>query len=219
MPLQYTPYTLPLALVVALCVVGAAIAWHQRDGPAETWTMCIQITIGLWALTNLLTVSFTSLTWKLWALLLFVPTIPLLVVTTFLFTIHFVGRSAWITPARRWTLLSFPVAVLLVSVTNEYHGLVLVDPHVSTVGGDVVLGYEFGIGLYVVAGLAYVVAGAYNGLLLRKFRRSRNVYRKLSLVIFLTAFVLVTVTLASVARVSPLPHFLLLPFSYLVMGV
>ncbi|WP_246983459.1 histidine kinase N-terminal 7TM domain-containing protein [Halorientalis marina] len=216
---QSTPYTLPLVLVVGLCAAGAAIAWYQREGPAETWATFIQVSIGLWALTNLLALSFTTYTAKLWALLLFVPTIPFLVVTTFLFTVHFCGLSARITPWRRRALLAFPVAALLLSVTNGVHGLVLVDPSLETGGEYVALGYDLGLGLYAVSFLSYLIAATYLGLLLRKFRRSRNVYRRLSLVIFLTAFVLLVISLGSFARISPLPHFTLLPTSYLVMGV
>jgi PAS domain S-box-containing protein len=216
---QSTPYTLPLVLVVGLCAAGAAIAWCQREGPAETWATFIQVSIGLWALTNLLALSFTTYTAKLWALLLFVPTIPLLVVTTFLFTVHFCGLSARITPWRRRALLAFPLAALLLSVTNGVHGLVLVDPHLETGGEYVALGYDFGLGLYAITVLSYLVVTAYLWLLLRKFRRSRNVYRKVSLVMLLTIFGLSVGALASVTRVSPLPHFLAVPYIYLVSGV
>jgi len=216
---QSTPYTLPLVLVVGLCTAGAAIAWHQREGPAETWATFVQVSIGLWALTNLLALSFVTYTAKLWALLLFVPTIPLLVVTTLLFTVHFCGLSGALTQWRRRALLSFPVVALLVSATNGVHGLVLVDPHLDSGGEYVALAYDLGLGTYAVSFVSYLIAGTYLGLLFRKFCRSRNVYRRLSLVIFLTAFVLVVVSLGSVTRVSPFPHFVLLPTSYLVMGV
>jgi PAS domain S-box-containing protein len=119
---------------------------------------------------------------------------------------------------RRTLLLSFPAAALVVSVTNGLHGLVVVNPHLETGGSSVELGYEFGMGFYAIAGLSYLVAVTYVSLLVRKFRRSRNVYRKLSFVILLTIFVISVAALLSITRTSPLPHFLLAPITYLVVG-
>ncbi|WP_136716217.1 sensor histidine kinase [Halorientalis salina] len=215
MQVQYTPLAVPLALVVVLCLVSATIAWHQREGEAELWAMMIQVSFGMWSLFTLLTHTSVAYEWKLRWFLLFVPTIPLSVVSTFLFTFHFCGKREWLRPGRRALLYLFPVAVLGLSVTNGRHGLVLADSWLDASG---TLQYTFGPVMYGTLAGSYAIAASYNVMLFQKFLRSRNVYRKLSFVMFVTAFVTVSVTVASVAGVSPFPHFTLLPVTYLMFG-
>ncbi len=216
---QTTPYTLPLALAVLIATVGAVIAWRQRKGRVEIWAMGVQISLALWSLFTLLTVSTVSLFWKRLWFALFLPTIPLLVVTTCLFTAHFVGRRDWLTRPRVIALLAFPVVTLALTLTDGIHGLFLVDAGVDRSGSFALLTYEFGIGVYAMAVISYAVAVGYNALLARRMLRSRNVYRQISAVISVSTLAIGVVTVLSVTKLSPFPHFMLVPFVYLVVGV
>ncbi|MFD1585483.1 histidine kinase N-terminal 7TM domain-containing protein [Halorientalis brevis] len=214
MQFQYTPVTVPLALAVVLCAVSAVVAWRQRDGEAELWAVVIQVAFGLWALFTLLTFASVSYEAKLYWFLLFIPTIPLSVVATFFFTLHFCGRAEWLTRGRRALVSLFPVAVFGFSLTNGTHGLVVADSWVAS--GT--LRYTWGPAMYATIAGSYAICATYTVLLFRKLLRSRNVYRKLSFVIWMTAILTVLATVASVTRVSPFPHFTLLPLTYLGVG-
>ena len=219
MELQTTPYTVPLALAVLIATVGAVISWRQREGRLEVWAMSVQISLGLWSLFTLLTVSTVSLFWKRLWFALFLPTIPLLVVTTSLFTVHFVGRRDWLTRPRVIALLAFPVVTLAFTLTDGIHGLFLVDVGMDRSGSFAELTYEFGIGVYAMAAVSYAVAIGYNVVLARRIVRSRNVYRKISAVISVSTLAIGVVTVISLTKHSPFPHFMLVPFVYLVVGV
>ncbi|RXK51512.1 histidine kinase N-terminal 7TM domain-containing protein [Halorientalis pallida] len=219
MELQATPYTVPLALAVVVGTVGAAISWHQREGPLEVSAMGVQLSLALWSLFTLLTVSAVSLFWKQLWFALFLPTIPLLVVTTSLFTVHFVGRRDWLTRPRVGALLTFPLVTLGLTLTNGIHGLFLVDVGVDRSGSFAMLTYEFGIGVKAMAAISYAVAIGYNTVLARRIARSRNVYRKISAVISLSTLAIGVVTILSLTKLSPFPHFMLVPFVYVVVGV
>ena len=219
MELQTTPYTVPLALAVLIATVGAVISWRQREGRLEVWAMSVQISLGLWSLFTLLTVSTASLFWKRLWFALFLPTIPLLVVTTSLFTVHFVGRRDWLTRPRVIALLAFPVVTLAFTLTDGIHGLFLVDVGMDRSGSFAELTYEFGIGVYAMAAVSYAVAIGYNVVLARRIVRSRNVYRKISAVISVSTLAIGVVTVISLTKHSPFPHFMLVPFVYLVVGV
>ena len=216
---QVTPYALPLALAVVIATAGAVLAWRQRKGRVEIWTMGVQVSLALWSLFTLLTVSAVSLFWKRLWFALFLPTIPLLVVTTSLFTVHFVGRQDWLTRPRVIALLAFPVVTLALTLTDGVHGLFLVDVGVDRSGPVAELTYEFGVGVYAMAAISYAVAIGYNAVLARRIVRSRNVYRRISAVVSLSTLAIGVVTILSFTDLSPFPHFMLVPLVYLVVGV
>jgi PAS domain S-box-containing protein len=216
---QITSYTLPLALAVVIATAGTAAAWHQRESRMDTWGTLVQVSVALWSLCTLLTVSATTLGWKRLWFALFLSTIPLLVVTTCLFLVHFVGQTEWLTQPRVAALLAFPAVTLVASLTNGSHGLLLVDVGLERTGSVVRLVYEWGIGTYAVAATAYLLVAGYNLLLVRQVLRSRNVYRKLSVLFLLANGVVALVTVLSLTRLSPFPHFMLVPFTYLLVGV
>ncbi|QLG47422.1 histidine kinase N-terminal 7TM domain-containing protein [Natrinema halophilum] len=226
---QLTPYTVPLALATLIGIAGATIAWRHRSGPVETWSMFAQATSALWALLTVLTVSSVSKGLKLFWLQVFLATIPLLIVFATGFTLHFTGRGEWLTRRRLGVLFAFPAAVLVLTMTNDVHGLVLVDTHIDygtyrfldyiDYGSYRVLEYQWGPGAYAYFALSYAIAAVYCGLLFLKVLRSRNVYRRISFVIFVFAAGLVSATVLSAVQKSPFPHFMLLPFANLGLGI
>jgi PAS domain S-box-containing protein len=218
MPFQFTPYTIPLVIAVVVSAVGAGIAWYQREGLAEIYAMWIHVALALWPLTMLLTLSVTSLGLKKPFLLLFVPTVPLLVISCLLFVFHFTGRPEWDTPRRRQALAAFPALTLVLSVTNGAHELVFVNPQLDTSGSFVQLTYGLGPGLYGIVAISGVLVATYLGLTIRKFFRSRNVYRNLSFIIALGFITVTGAFFLSVVGLSPLPHFVLAPLAYVVVG-
>lgn len=181
--------------------------------------MGVQLSLALWSLFTLLTVSAVSLFWKRFWFALFLPTIPMLVVTTGLFTLNFVGRRDWLTRPRMVTILAFPVVTLALTLTDGIHGLFLTEVAVDRSGAFDELTYEFGIGMYVMGAISYGVAIGYNTMLARRVLRSRNVYRKMSAVVSLSTLAIGVVTVLSFTGLSPFPHFMLVPLIYLGIGV
>jgi len=218
-PWQFTPYAIPLALATAVATVGAVIAWRQREGPTEVWGAVSQLAIALWAALHLLTVSSTTLEWKLSWLLLLPPVIALDVVSLFCFTVYFTGHREWLTRPRVGALLALPAVAAVVSATGGSHELLLVDPRLDTSGEFAVLSYELGPAFYAVLAVGYAITAAFVWLLVRKLRGSRNVYRKITFVIVTSIVIMAGATLVSAAQRSPLPHFMLFPLAYLLLGL
>jgi PAS domain S-box-containing protein len=218
MNLQYTPYTIPLLAAVGLPVIGALIAWLQRDSKAEIWSTVVQLSVALWAVLNLLTLSSVSLTGKLFWYRLFFPVVALLVVSLLCFTLYFTGRGEQLTKPRLALLFAYLGGVVLLSVTNRYHELVLVDPAVDTSGSFALLTYDWGPGFYVLMLSAYAIAVTYAGLLLLQTFRSRNVYRKISFVLFVTVFVLTLATVPPALQMSVFPLWTEFSLLYLLFG-
>jgi len=223
--LQFTPLTITLLAATLLSAVTALASWSQRRGPTETWGTLTQVTLLLWSGTSLAIVSTTTLETKLRWLLLFLPTIPLLSVSAMFFTIHFTGRSEWLTWPRRVALLSYPAVVLVLAVTNWYHGLLVARPALETASTWVfsgqswtVLTYDWGLAFWLLPVVSYGLGVVYCWWLLEYVRHSRNVYRTLGAALFVMNVAVILVTIPSVLQVSPLPHFLLVPHVQLLLG-
>ncbi|WP_336002488.1 histidine kinase N-terminal 7TM domain-containing protein [Halorientalis halophila] len=219
MELQWNPYTVPLALAMLLGIVVTVYAFHEADDRMDVWGALTQSSYVLWCLFTLLTVSSVGLAWKEFWFALFMPSILFMILTAFGFTLHFVGRGEWLTRPRIAVLGLLPVAFLLVSLTNGVHGWMLVDVGLDRSGSFTLLTYDWGIGVFAMAAIAYAIVLVYNGLLLQRVLRSRNVYRKMSAVVFFSTALPAVLAFLSLTRLSPFPHFMLVPFSYLLTGV
>jgi PAS domain S-box-containing protein len=215
---QYTPVTVPLVLAAGLSITSAVVAWRQRRGPTELWGAVLQVVLALWAGMMLLTVSLESKPLKELAVLLFLPLIPLLTVSAVAFTCHFTGRSDWLTRRRTAALASFPLFVLLLSLSNSVHGWMIQQPELVSRGSWTVLTYQWGPGFWFLAITSYSLAALYLWWLGKHMLHTRNVYRKLTFVIILSNIGVVGATVPSALQISPYPHFLLVPHVHLVLG-
>jgi PAS domain S-box-containing protein len=218
MVLQYTPQSVPLTLAALLAVVGGVNAWRRRKGPVEVWGTIVQLMLTVWALVMLFTVSFTVKPLKFAAVSLIVPTVLATALAFFVFTVYFVGRSEWLTRERLGLLWALPVVATVLVATNSAHHLVFRDVTMVSTGRYEQISYTFGPGFYAVATVSYLFCGTFLALLFQQFRNSRNVYRKISFVLFVSLTILVLTTVPSALQVGPFPHFTLLPYTYLVLG-
>jgi len=216
---QWTPYTVPLVLATLVAVASTYAVGRDRNSAAETWATAVQASILAWAALHLVVVSATTYTLKTAPLALVVPTTSSLIVSVFGFTLWYTGRGDRLTRRRTAVLLSYPVAVAALSVTNGYHGLMFTDAGLDTSGSFVQLSYEWGPAFAANAVVGYALVVGFTYLLSLKFRHSRNVYRAKSGVLLLSILVLVAATVVTTLGFSPFPHYMLLPFSFLLVGV
>lgn len=218
MQLQYTPYTVPLVAALVLAVAGAAVAWKHRKSAVETWTVGLHLSVFVWVLFNLLAVSSQSLDWALLWYQLFFPCIGLVVVTTVGFVLHFVGRGEQLTRRRLALLSGYPAGIFVLSITNQYHGLMFADPTMETMGSFLVLDVTFGPAVYGIIAIGYGLVAVHTALLVVQVFRSRNVYRKLTVVFLLMVVVMTAATLPKALGVSPFPYWIFFAMAYPIVG-
>ncbi|MDY7081246.1 MAG: histidine kinase N-terminal 7TM domain-containing protein, partial [Halobacteria archaeon] len=213
---QYTPYTVPLLLATLLGVVSAFMVWKRRDSKAENWFFLVMVAVAVWSFSNLVIVSSTSLGTKLlWFKILLVVSM-FLPLAVFVFTLHYTGRKSRITNSLLIALGIIQLSIIPVLIFEPE--IMLTNPHLETSGSFTQLEFTRGIGYLIYGSIAYAVTAAYIVMLFIKFLRSRNVYRKISFLLFTSISVMAVLSFISVVGLSPLPHYMLLPLSFLIFG-
>jgi signal transduction histidine kinase len=215
--LQYTPLVAPLAFVTAMATVGLYFTWRKRDNRAETWMAGVFVCIALWAGLHLLLVS-TRPAWLKRPLLALVYPIGIALPGAMLvFALHYTGRKSLVTRGRLAAMAAVPAAVLVMTALNPgelaFVGLDLVETD-----GVVRYRYSFGPGAVAFAAVGHLWGAAALYMLLLRFLRSRNIYRKLSFVLLVTTLAMLSASVTTFAGLSPFPHMALLPMVFLVFG-
>lgn len=216
---QHTPYTLPLVVAMFVGCLSAYVTWRQRTGRLELWGALSQLCVAAWAGFLLLTVSSVSLSWKLFWYLLFLTIVPWSALAALCFALCYTGREGWPTRSKLGVLFGIPLALVVIVFTSGSQEYVFTGAALDTSGTFVSLRYSWGPVFYVIAVYTYLVIVSYLTLLFLHCLRSRNVYRKISALLFTSLLLLNLGTVASILNYSPFPHFMLLPFSYIVLGV
>ncbi|MFD1644970.1 histidine kinase N-terminal 7TM domain-containing protein [Haloarchaeobius litoreus] len=98
----------------------------------------------------------------------------------FVFATLYTGREHWLT-RRTVALLAAGVLVgTVLTLTDPFHGRVLVGTGVDRVETEWVLRYELGLGAWYAGSYTWLVSAVAIWLLFQKFLTSRNVYRKIA---------------------------------------
>ena len=189
---QETPYTVPLAVVtVALVVSALYVWWHRRVPWAKTGTLLV-LAGAVWMLGYTLELASVPLAAKIfWAKVQYVG-IVIVPAGSLAFVLQYTGHRKWLKPAVLISsIISF--ATLLLVVTNEAHGLIWAKVWNRVVPGAFG-GYwdsdkTFGIGYWVFAAQALVIALFTVFLLVQMLVRSVHLYRWQSVALLFAVFI------------------------------
>ena len=180
----------PATVVLAVVMVGAAVvgtaAWRQRPQPGSTTLTVLMLALAVWTGGVILAAYATGYWPSRMAVNLVITSTAVSTVAFFAFALEYTGREQYL----RWPYpLAFavePVAVALLTTTNEVHGLFWTDvvrdsahysgyTHVAGLGQDLHIGF------------AYLLTAVSIGLLVQRLLRSRAVYRTQSAAVLLAA--------------------------------
>ncbi|ELZ88757.1 histidine kinase N-terminal 7TM domain-containing protein [Haloferax sulfurifontis] len=192
-----------LVLATVLSAGVASYGWRYRDEPSGRWFIALTVSAGCWSLFEMLFLLADSPDARfLWFVLESVPA-EWSVFFTLLFALETAGYERWVS---RWTaalLAVWPVLVITGVATNALgvHALLWESLSFATVGGitatEVVPGPLFWVDVaysYVAIGAALVVLGIH-------CLRSRQIYRKQALVLFVA--ILTPAVVGSAYLLSP----------------
>jgi PAS domain S-box-containing protein len=218
MGLQYSPVALPLLLVAVLGVVAAYVGSRTSDRPGIRWYAGTMGSFAAWALFVGLVVVSRSLEWKLLFFAPFLASTVSLCVCWFMFAAEYTGAADRLPDWLPNALVVAPLLSGVLMLTNGMQGLVLVDPRIQMAGSNTRLVYEWGPVVWGGVALMYTLLAGASLLLFRKALHSRNVYRKMSVMLGLGTLTMWGGNVATFAGLSPLPHMMLVPLSFLFWG-
>jgi PAS domain S-box-containing protein len=203
--MQFTLYIIPLLITIGLALTLALYAWQQRHAPSSLAFIGMCVAIVIWSAFYTLEVTFKDLDAKLfWGRFTFTG-IALLPVAWFVFSLHFTGRSRWLTRRRILLLLIVPGATVLVAWTNFAHGLMLNNSHLEVVDSLVVESSDYGTWFWIHAVYSYSLLAAGSAMLIGRVWQARAVYRWQALFIVIGAIIPWIANIIRVFELLPLP--------------
>ncbi|WP_424019592.1 histidine kinase N-terminal 7TM domain-containing protein [Halorientalis pallida] len=216
---QYSIYVPALLLVAGISTVAAYLGYAKRGRRGTIWYVGVMAAITAWSLSLALTVASTSYQLKLVFFAGFLVSSVALCSCWFLFAAAYTGHYDKLPRYLPHALLVVPFVYVPATLTDAARDLVIVNPRLVTEGGTVLLTYDaWGPVAWGFILFTYTLLVAATVLLFRKALHSRNVYRKLSLVLGFGGLSMWTTNMITVAGFSPFPHMMLVPFSFLFWG-
>ncbi|RXK48322.1 histidine kinase N-terminal 7TM domain-containing protein [Halorientalis pallida] len=216
---QYSVYVPLLLLVAGISAAAAYYGYAKRDRRGVIWYAGAMASIAAWSLFLGLTVAGTSYQWKLVFFSGFLVSSVSLCSCWFLFAAAYTGHYDRLPRYLPHALLVVPFVYVPATLTNPAHDLVIVNPRLVTENGTVLLAYDaWGPVAWGFVGLTYTLLVTATALLFRKALHSRNVYRKLSLVLGFGGLSMWIGNVITIAGFSPFPHMMIVPLSFLFWG-
>ncbi|MFB6085120.1 MAG: histidine kinase N-terminal 7TM domain-containing protein [Halorientalis sp.] len=216
---QYSIYVPALLLVAIVSSVAAYLGYAKRGRRGTIWYVGAMASIATWSVFLALAVASTTLGLKLLFFAGFLVSTVTLCSCWFLFAVAYTGHYDRVPRFLPHALLLVPLAYVPLTLTNQAHGLVLPNARLVSEGSTLLLTYDgWGPVAWVFAGLGYALLLGATALLFRKALHSRNVYRKQSILLAFGGLSMWVGNVVSLAGLSPFPHMMLVPLSFLFWG-
>ncbi|AQL41829.1 hypothetical protein BV210_03465 [Halorientalis sp. IM1011] len=216
---QYSIYVPALLLVAVVSSVAGYLGYAKRGRRGTIWYVGAMFSLATWSLSLALVVASTTLQLKLVFFTSFLVSTVTLCSCWFLFAVAYAGHYDRLQRYLPHALLLVSLVYVPLTPTNQAHGLVLANARLVRDGSLVLLAYDtWGPVPWAFVGLTYVLLLSATAILLRKAIHSRNVYRKLSLVLAFAGLSMWVGNLITIAGWSPFPHMMIVPLSFLFWG-
>ena len=214
----YTPYAAVLHITATISVCVALLLSRRRSAPGTDALILLMFAVAEWAFASGMEAATVGVAQKiLWSKIEYLGAVA--APTLFMiFTLEYLQMNRFLT--RRYLLAYFvlPLAALVVTWTNERHGLIwnnfTTDPAVPNS-----LIYGHGTGYYVLIAYDYVIVLIAMAVLVRAWYQSKQPYRRQTGIILLSAFFPFVSGLAYTLRLNLFPGFDITPISFLLTGL
>ncbi len=178
MDLQFNPLAAPL-LVGELIMVGIIlIAWPRRSSVRVRAVILLTLAILIYSGGYIFELSSTTVAGaQTWIKIEYIG-IVVIPVAVFILALTYLPFSRFQTPATYLVLMTIPCITLVLSWTNELHGLIWRDMHLQPLGDYFIL--DFTAGAWYPVNLVYLWAGLFGAgvVMLMAYRRSSGLRRK-----------------------------------------
>ena len=213
----YVPFLYILA-AIPYAWLGLS-AWRERPAIAVTpfvWTM---LGMSLWSFTYGVEIFFTSLPIKVFIAKIEYFGIVSIPIFLLLFSLEFIGKSHLLNKRHRLLLWAFPLLILLLVWTNEYHHLMWSGETVITISGLSLLNIEYGPFFWIHVVFTYIIVLIASLLLIREFVQRPGAYRIQISLIILGILIPWVGSLIFVTKINPIQNLDITPLFFLPTGL
>lgn len=207
------------SIVLLVSGVGASllsILIFQRLGGAVRWFGLVMLCIATWAIAYGFELASHTLKQMLLMIDLEYIGISFLPTAWIIFMIRFIGKDEWLTLRNRIILFSFPVITLSLVLTNAWHHFYYQTVSLDNTGPFPLLNIERGPWYHVHTVYFYFMLAWGVFLLVNKFRKADDVFKKQNRVILIGAFIPWFVNFLYLLGIRPYQHIDLTPYAFIL---
>jgi PAS domain S-box-containing protein len=208
-------------LIVATLIAAAltAFAWRRRSTPGSLLFARLMLAVVTWSLGYTLELASADLPTAVLcakAEYLGIISVPVLWLA---FALQYTGHTSWVTHRNMLALACIPSITLLLTWTNELHGLIWREVRWDTGGPFAVMDVAYGAWFWVNTAYAYTALGLGSLLLVRSLLRAPQLYHGQAIVLMLGVGAPWIGNAVYLAGASPLPGVDLTPFAFTASGL
>ena len=219
MPLQYTPYNLPLLIAAAVSICLAYYIWTRRFNPGAKSLFAVMAAMVIWSSCYALQMASVELAAKIWWTriqylgILAVPTMWLL------FALQYTGRDEGWLKGRLWLLAPVPLLTAVLIWTNSHHHLFWKTTELVQYEGFAVFDKQHAFGFWIHATYSYLLLLIGTLLLLQALHATTNRFRHQLSAAIIGVLAPWAANAVTIFGISPFPYLDLTPFAFVLTGL
>ena len=219
MPGIYSTYVILLLISAVITLYLTYYSWNKRSNPDAFYFSFLMLAVTIWSLTGAFEMTSPSISTKVfWSQISYLGIVfvgPLWI----LFTLSYTDYGKWLKKTFIGLLMIVPIIILILVLTNGWHGLIwpTITPSSSQVGSIIIYGH--GLGFYVNVAYSYFLLSLGLLLLIRCLIQSPKSYQKQVFLIIIAALIPYIANIIYIDQLSPVQGLDLTPFAFTLTGI
>ena len=215
----YIVYAILLLISSIITLYLAYYSWNKRSNPDAYYFSFLMLAVSIWALTGAIEMTSTSFSTKIfWSQISYLGIVfvgPLWI----LFTLSYTDYGKWLKDTFIGLLMIVPIIILILVLTNGWHGLIWPTITASTSQAGSIIIYGHGLGFYVNVAYSYILMSLGLLLLIICLIQSPKLYQKQVFLIVIAALIPFAVNIIYITQLSPVQGLDLTPFAFTLTGI
>jgi PAS domain S-box-containing protein len=215
----YSIYAILLLISSVITLYLTYYSWNKRSNPDAFYFSFLMLAVSIWALTGAIEMTTASISTKVfWSQISYLGIVfvgPLWI----LFTLSYTDYGKWLKRPFIGLLMIVPIIILILVLTNGWHGLIwsTITPSSSQPGSLIIYGH--GLGFYVNVAYSYFLMSLGLLLLIKCLIQSPKLYQKQVFLILIAALIPYVANIIYIAQLSPVQGLDLTPFAFTLTGI
>ena len=130
----FNPFALISFASFLIMILLGSFLWHKYYSSQTKYVVLLLLANAIYSFFYSFEISIRTLQELIWIYRFEYLGIPFLAAFYFMFSLHFSGRSRWLTRRNKLLILAIPVITLLMVCTNEYHHLFYTNERLNEEG-------------------------------------------------------------------------------------